>query len=175
MKKTYIAIIVLVLVLAGGYYVVKMKKDTAPVPEPQPVACTLDARICPDGSAVGRTGPNCEFAPCPDIKPKPKPETATEGSVGVGETKNINGVSVTLNKIVEDSRCPSDVQCIWAGRLVANVTLETGGNTETLDLASDTPKAFGTFLVSITNISPEKLSSNPSASYKITFKVENKQ
>lgn len=28
-------------------------------------ACTLDAKICPDGSSVGRTGPNCEFAPCP--------------------------------------------------------------------------------------------------------------
>lgn len=29
------------------------------------VACTLDAKICPDGSSVGRVGPNCEFAPCP--------------------------------------------------------------------------------------------------------------
>jgi putative hemolysin len=31
----------------------------------QPKACTEEAMICPDGSAVGRTGPNCEFAPCP--------------------------------------------------------------------------------------------------------------
>jgi tryptophan-rich sensory protein len=30
-----------------------------------PVACTMEAKLCPDGSAVGRTGPNCEFAPCP--------------------------------------------------------------------------------------------------------------
>lgn len=28
-------------------------------------ACTEEAKICPDGTAVGRTGPNCEFAPCP--------------------------------------------------------------------------------------------------------------
>ena len=27
-------------------------------------ACTQEARICPDGSAVGRMGPNCEFAEC---------------------------------------------------------------------------------------------------------------
>jgi len=27
-------------------------------------ACTMDARVCPDGSSVGRTGPNCEFAAC---------------------------------------------------------------------------------------------------------------
>ncbi len=29
------------------------------------VPCTADAKICPDGSSVGRVGPNCEFAPCP--------------------------------------------------------------------------------------------------------------
>ncbi|MBU2037389.1 Gmad2 immunoglobulin-like domain-containing protein [Patescibacteria group bacterium] len=28
-------------------------------------ACTEEAKLCPDGSYVGRTGPNCEFAPCP--------------------------------------------------------------------------------------------------------------
>lgn len=32
----------------------------------EPVACTLDAKVCPDGSAVGRTGPDCAFAPCPN-------------------------------------------------------------------------------------------------------------
>jgi len=33
----------------------------------KPVACTMDAKACPDGSFVGRIVPNCEFAPCPDI------------------------------------------------------------------------------------------------------------
>jgi uncharacterized secreted protein with C-terminal beta-propeller domain len=33
------------------------------------VACTLEVMFCPDGvTAVGRTGPNCEFAPCPAAK-----------------------------------------------------------------------------------------------------------
>jgi len=30
-----------------------------------PIACTMEAKICPDGSSVGRTGPNCEFPTCP--------------------------------------------------------------------------------------------------------------
>ncbi len=34
-------------------------------------ACTMEARLCPDGSAVGRTGPNCEFALCPGEKAAP--------------------------------------------------------------------------------------------------------
>lgn len=37
------------------------------------VACTQEAKVCPDGSAVGRTGPNCEFAECPRIAVPPTP------------------------------------------------------------------------------------------------------
>ncbi len=31
-----------------------------------PKECTEEAKICPDGSAVERTGPNCEFPSCPE-------------------------------------------------------------------------------------------------------------
>lgn len=34
----------------------------------QLVACTMEAKLCLDGSSVGRTGPNCEFALCPNSK-----------------------------------------------------------------------------------------------------------
>ena len=46
---------------------------------PYPKACTMDAKICPDGSSVGRIGPDCEFAPCPtsvSATPTPKPSSA---------------------------------------------------------------------------------------------------
>lgn len=33
---------------------------------PAQVACTMDAKVCPDGSTVGRVGPRCEFSPCPE-------------------------------------------------------------------------------------------------------------
>ena len=32
------------------------------------VVCTMEAKQCPDGSYVARTGPNCEFTPCPKSK-----------------------------------------------------------------------------------------------------------
>jgi Immunoglobulin-like domain of bacterial spore germination len=37
---------------------------------PEGTMCTADAMLCPDGSYVGRTGPNCEFV-CPDTMPSP--------------------------------------------------------------------------------------------------------
>lgn len=36
----------------------------APNDELENIACTMDAMLCPDGSYVGRSGPNCEFK-CP--------------------------------------------------------------------------------------------------------------
>lgn len=47
----------------GGYLFVASKNQ-----EPEQVACTLEAKLCPDGSSVGRTGPNCEFSLCPTVK-----------------------------------------------------------------------------------------------------------
>jgi hypothetical protein len=38
---------------------------TPPTSDEDGVMCTMDAKICPDGSAVGRSGPDCEFDPCP--------------------------------------------------------------------------------------------------------------
>lgn len=58
------------------------------VPEeiPEVGFCTMDAKICPDGSAVGRVPPNCEFAPCPGPVPEPdggiECDTSSEEYVG---------------------------------------------------------------------------------------------
>src|SRR3989304_9728551 len=68
-----IALIVIAVVAAvagGGYYFLKLKT-------PEPKVCTADAKICPDGSSVGRIGPNCEFAPCPKPLPSSPPSVGT--------------------------------------------------------------------------------------------------
>ena len=49
--------------LLSGYY---LSWDYFKI-APGPVFCTQDAKLCPDGSKVGPTGPNCEFAECPKL------------------------------------------------------------------------------------------------------------
>lgn len=44
-------------------------------------ACTEEALLCPDGSAVSRTGPDCAFSPCPNC-------TCPQGYRQEGETCN---------------------------------------------------------------------------------------
>ena len=42
-----------------------LRNECTPKNNTEPVACTMEAKLCPDGSSVGRSGPKCEFAPCP--------------------------------------------------------------------------------------------------------------
>ncbi|MHB1330832.1 MAG: hypothetical protein ACYCY6_02590 [Minisyncoccota bacterium] len=60
--KILLVIIALVVVVAG---VLLYIRDDSVLLEEEAVACTMEAKLCPDGSYVGRGGPNCEFAPCP--------------------------------------------------------------------------------------------------------------
>jgi hypothetical protein len=71
-KSSHLMIIAIILaviaVIAVAVYVIGMKYFPS---KSKQVACTLEAKICPDGSSVGRTGPNCEFAACPIVAPTP--------------------------------------------------------------------------------------------------------
>lgn len=64
LSKRYIAGVALVVIGVAGYAFILLR----PVGEDgatAPVACTQEAKICSDGSSVGREGPHCEFARCP--------------------------------------------------------------------------------------------------------------
>lgn len=225
-----------ILVVIAGVYLWITKNGSY---EDEQIMCTADALICPDGSAVGRTGPNCEFSACPnqtrfigdlmqqgsnfflDLGGAPESNPGTYflplnterisiplethlgrsvrvtgsfsngdtlevetletmerdnyGVMEVGDTEFINGVLVTLNKIVEDSRCPTDVVCIWAGRLVVNVTFKSDTDEETLNLTTGEPfHNFDIFKVSVESASPNPVSTRPisAGDYTVIFKVE---
>jgi hypothetical protein len=68
MKKVLILSTIAVLAIAGLILVkYKVGKEDGG-PKDSDVFCTQDAKLCPDGSYVGRTGPKCEFAACPEVK-----------------------------------------------------------------------------------------------------------
>lgn len=47
-----------------------------------------------------------------------------------GETVSVDGegLTITYDSLLEDSRCPEDVQCIWAGNGRILLTLTKTGN-----------------------------------------------
>lgn len=75
-------IITLIIILAAG---LGLFVSTKKVVAPEQVACTMEAKQCPDGSYVGRSGPKCEFDPCP-----------TAGGGGTGILPLNSGVNGTI-------------------------------------------------------------------------------
>lgn len=86
-----VPLIILIVLLAGvAYYFFSRPPAVVDVPDDDIVFCTQDAKLCPDGSYVGRTGPNCEFSACPNT---PTNGAATDGNEGisVGEPYSYEG------------------------------------------------------------------------------------
>ncbi len=98
-----ISILVPVLVVVVGIVLgVWFTGFGAPFKDVKPVVCTMEAKICPDGTAVGRTAPNCEFAACPSPNPKPIPKQSDSGIL-VGK--------VLLGPVCPVERIPPDPMC----------------------------------------------------------------
>ena len=98
------SIVVLVVLALGAavWYV-----SGSPLPPAGPVACTMEAKLCPDGSAVGRTGPNCEFAACPAATTTPP---AGGGGSVLPYATGIQG-TVMAGPTCPVERNPPDPQC----------------------------------------------------------------
>jgi hypothetical protein len=62
--KGLLAGIVFIIVVGVGGFLYRNTFEHPAVPTPSPMACSTDAKLCPDGTSVGRSGPNCVFAPC---------------------------------------------------------------------------------------------------------------
>ena len=47
--------------------------------------------------------------------------------VPLGKTITKSGVAITLVAVLEDSRCPRDTTCIWAGKAVVKILVRVTG------------------------------------------------
>lgn len=65
--------------------------------------CTADAKLCPDGSYVGRSEPNCEFAACPDAN-----ANSTTSATPAPGYANVNEMIVENTNAQEPSSTAAD-------------------------------------------------------------------
>lgn len=98
-----------------------------------------------------------------------------EGPVRLGQIASVNGPRVRTDKVIEDSRCPIDANCVWAGRLIVRATVLGGGWSRQLDLTLGIPVnvADGTLtLVAATPPGRSARWNNKLLPYRFTFKFQ---
>jgi len=93
--------------------------------------------------------------------PVPVVATMTDGAtstgVAVGDTIRIDGVNVTIDGVLEDSRCPKGVSCIQAGTVRLVVTVQERDVLATGTLRLDSSVLLGPLELTLRRVSPEPI------------------
>jgi hypothetical protein len=68
----------------------------------------------------------------------------------------VGDLVVTPKKLVEDSRCPMNARCDWAGREVVNTRIAGDGWADTADLTLGEPYGTHGKVIALVSVRPEK-------------------
>ena len=123
------------------------------------------------------------FSGCPDPAPKnPVFELGKAFSIMQGLTMQTadNDLNIYFDKVSGDSRCPENVECIWAGRADCLFTLTSNGDAESVTLSSGDfsqggsgQASFKGYTITLKNIEPPKVANTEieQKDYKATLTV----
>jgi hypothetical protein len=95
-----------------------------------------------------------------------------EGPVALGQVAYVGGPRVRPDRLVEDSRCPADTQCIWAGRVVVRATVFGGSWSREIELTLGEPVAVADGRLTLVSVQPERTSGEKPQELRFTFAFE---
>jgi len=90
-----------------------------------------------------------------------------DGFATFGQPTRVGALVVTPQALVEDSRCPINARCVWAGRLVLKTRIDSAGWRDTVDLTLGQPYSARGAGLALVSAEPGKMAGaqpSPSAS-----------
>ena len=86
-----------------------------------------------------------------------------------GETVYVDGPKVTPLTLVEDSRCPPWVECVWAGSVRITARIDLGARHEMRELSTGKPIPVADGTLELVDVTPPK-SDKTAAPYRFGFR-----
>lgn len=156
MKKVVVIVLIMLLIVTGGLLTSRRTPGIV-----------VDAPVITTSS--------------PQPAETPSPETGTgrtrgpeQKTLAIGGTTEINGITVTLRSLEEDSRCPQQVVCIHAGSVSVQATVSDGTVHATRVFSTNAaPFLFEGYAIKILSVTPQRITTSDiqASDYRITFEV----
>lgn len=99
---------------------------------------------------------------------------AVEGTaVALRQPVQAGAVVATPMSVVEDSRCPENARCVWAGRLIVSTRIDGAGWRETADLTLGEPKQVRDVTIALVSGLPERQAERetPASEYRFVYEA----
>lgn len=94
--------------------------------------------------------------------PPPESEDSALSYAGIGETVAVGGPRVTPLAVLEDSRCPMNARCVWAGQVRLSIRIETGAGAQTMEITSGKPLPVADGTLDLAEIAPDRVAGGES-------------
>lgn len=80
---------------------------------------------------------------------------AVERYIAFGQSARVGPLTLSPARIVEDSRCPSQANCVWAGRLIVETTVAGRNWQQTVNLVAGQPQIVREYRIVLSEVRPE--------------------
>lgn len=78
-------------------------------------------------------------------------------NVPLGQSAYVDGPIIRPVKVVEDSRCPMNARCIWAGTVKIEATWVRPGDDRTIELELGKPMPLADGSIELIDVSPSRI------------------
>ncbi len=106
------------------------------------------------------------------------PSQPVGSHVALGQPVEVGSdIVVTPIKLYEDSRCPTGVQCVWAGRVVVTTRIDGPGWRETVNLVSGEQQRVRDHDFLLIEVLPAQKpqSGIPEGDYRFSYRIDYRQ
>lgn len=90
----------------------------------------------------------------------------------IDQPTRVGSLVVTPKEVAEDSRCPMNARCVWAGRLIVTTRIDGAGWRETVNLTLGQPHPTHGTQLTLTSGTPEKMAGTQVPPSAMTFGFE---
>ncbi len=99
------------------------------------------------------------------------PQPAADGFARIGQTTRVGAVKLRPERIVEDSRCPMNARCVWAGRVTVEATVWQGGTAQLRNYTLGEPASDG---IMLDTVEPGRMTDTvlKPADYRLHFTIQ---